>query len=92
MNRPSGIGIVKHQASDGIRLDLIGIHCVHDAASPLCLEMDGSGVDLERQVKLHHRLALVILPLKLDAPLDGRCAYTLTHSGKGNIQGFETQF
>ena len=38
--------------------------------SDLC---NGSGTHLERQVKHHHRLALVTLPLTLDA----RCGYTL---------------
>ena len=35
---------------------------------------NGSGVDLECQVKRHHRLALVTLPL----PLDARCGYAFT--------------
>ena len=51
-------------------------------ASDLC---NGSGTHLECQVKRHHRLALVTLPLPLmlmldmplDAPLDARCDYTL---------------
>ena len=47
-------------------------------ASDLC---NGSGTHLEHQVKHHHRLALVALPLPLtlilDAPLDTRCGYTL---------------
>ena len=34
---------------------------------------NGSGVNLECQVKRHHRLALVTLPL----PLDARCGYAL---------------
>ena len=40
---------------------------------------NGSGVDLERQVKRHHKLALVTLPLPLplDAPLDAQCGYAL---------------
>ena len=41
---------------------------------------NGSGVDLERQVNRHHRLALVTLPLTLtltlDAPLDVRSGYS----------------
>ena len=43
-------------------------------ASDLC---NGSETHLERQVKHHHRLALVTLPLTLDAPRDVRCGYTL---------------
>ena len=46
--------------------------------SDLC---NGSGTHLEHQVKHHHRLALVMLPLMLDVPLDAafdaRCGYTL---------------
>ena len=38
---------------------------------------NGSGVDLERQVKRHHRLALVTLPLPLTLTLDARCGYSL---------------
>ena len=51
---------------------------VASEASDLC---NGSGTHLERQVKRHHRLALVTLPLTLDVPLDvpldARCGYTL---------------
>ena len=46
--------------------------------SDLC---NGSGTHLECQVKRHHRLALVMLMLTLDAQLDAlldaRCGYTL---------------
>ena len=52
---------VKRQASDWM-------HCVYGDA------WEWSGVDLQRQVKRHHRLALVTLPL-LDVPLDTRCGY-----------------
>ena len=41
-------------------------------ASDLC---NGSGTHLEHQGKRHHRLALVLLLLPLDAPLDARCGY-----------------
>ena len=48
-------------------------------ASDLC---NGSGTHLELQVKRHHRLALVTLPLPLtpDTPPEARCEYTFTHN------------
>ena len=38
---------------------------------------NGSGVDLECQVKHHHRLALVILPLLLTLDTAARCVHSL---------------
>ena len=47
------------------------------AASEVSDLCNRSGTHLERQVKRHHRLALVTLLLLLDVPLDARCGYTL---------------
>ena len=39
---------------------------------------NGSGTDLKRQGKHHHRLALVTLPLPLDAAADALSVHTFT--------------
>ena len=66
-------GITTPSVKRSIRLDPIGsiVYMV-----PLYLTLgNGSGVDLECQVKRHHRLALVMLLLLLT--LDAQCGYSL---------------
>ena len=77
----------KLASSTELRLTHTERQALHQAsaaseASDLC---NGSGTHLEHQVKRHHRLVLVTLPLSLmltldvpfDALLDARCGYTL---------------
>ena len=84
MNRPDGSVSGKNRAMQMYR-SIVMLHLMLG---------NGSGVDLERQVKRHHLLALVPLDAPLAAETAARCVHSLTltihpEGSSGNSALFE---